>query len=84
MAEKENKKTGDLLKQLAIISDLIEKLIIKTNENNLILSLDDDEFKKTITYFVNKDNNIKIDKIKNQFVINIGEVNITFLNKNNV
>ena len=40
-------KKGDLLNQLAIISDLIEKVNLNVTNSTIVLELSDDEYIKT-------------------------------------
>lgn len=82
MAEK--KKKGDLLNQLAIITDLIENANLEKIQADLIFSLDDKTFNDSVEYFSKKDKKITKETIKDNFTISIGEVNIIFLNKNSV
>jgi hypothetical protein len=75
-------KKGDLLNQMAIISDLLEKVNINIDSRTIILTLPEDEFIKVFEYIQKKQN--KIEKTpKDTFTINIGDVNI-FFNMSNV
>jgi Ribonuclease G/E len=75
-------KKGELLNQLAIISDLLEKVNTELDSRTIILSLPEDEFKKNFEYIQKKQNNIE--KLpKDSFTITIGKVDILF-NKSNV
>jgi hypothetical protein len=74
-------KKGDLLNQLAIISDLLEKLNAETETRTIILELSEQEFIKTFNTIQNKYGR-KMDKPQNTFTINIGNVDIIF-NTNN-
>lgn len=75
-------KKGELLNQLAIISDLIERANIQTESSTIIFGLSNDEFNKVFD-IVQKKYNRKMDKPKDTFKITIGFVDIIF-NTNNV
>lgn len=74
-------KKGDIINQIAIISDLIEKMNLEKISNTLIFDLNEDIFLETFNY-VNKKHNNKMTKPEKAFTIKIGEVDIIF-NKNN-
>jgi hypothetical protein len=75
-------KKGELLNQLAIISDLIEKVNADIKSSTIIFNLSQEEFYR-IFNLVEKKLNRKTDKPKDTFKINIGMVEIIF-NMNNV
>jgi hypothetical protein len=75
-------RKGDLLNQLAIISDLIEKLSVQTVSNSIVLELSDEEFKYSFD-FIQKKYGRKMDKPDGSFSITIGFVDIVF-NKSSV
>lgn len=75
-------KKGELLNQLAIISDLIEKLNTETESRTIILEMNEEEFLKTFQTIQSKYGR-KMDKPKDTFSIAIGTVDIVF-NMNNV
>ena len=75
-------KKGELLNQLAIISDLIEKLNTETESRTIVLEMNEDEFLKTFQTIQNKFGR-KMDKPKDTFSISIGLVDIVF-NMSNV
>lgn len=75
-------KKGDLLNQLAIISDLLEKINAETETQTIILELSEQEFMKTFET-IQKKYGRKMNKPENTFTINIGKVDIIF-NTNNV
>jgi len=75
-------RKGDLLNQLAIISDLIEKLAIKTESNSIVLELSEDEFNYSFDH-IQKKYGRKMDKPDDSFSITIGCVDIVF-NKSSV
>lgn len=73
-------KKGELINQLAIISDLIEKMNLDVKSSMLVIDLDDDKFLQTFEYITKKQNN-RMTKPGKTFTIKIGEVDIIF-NKN--
>jgi len=75
-------KKGDLLNQLAIISDLIEKANMESNSATIVLELSKIEFDKTFD-LIQKKYGKSIDLPSNTFSITIGAVDIVF-NTNNV
>jgi hypothetical protein len=74
-------KKGDLLNQLAIISDLLEKLNAETETRTIILELSEQDFIKTFET-IQKKYGRKMDKPQNTFTINIGTVDIIFNTSN--
>jgi len=75
-------KKGDLLNQLAIISDLCEKMNSDTISRTLIFEMNESEFLKTFD-LMQKKYGRKMDKPKDSFTITIGTVDIVF-NMSNV
>jgi hypothetical protein len=75
-------KKGEILNQLAIISDLLEKINLETSSTTLVIELSNVEFDKTFE-IIKKKYNRKIDNPLNTFTITIGNVDIVF-NTNNV
>jgi hypothetical protein len=75
-------KKGDLLNQLAIIVDLIEKINIEPNNKRLIFNLNDNDFIEVYNYFEKKYSK-RTEKLKDTFTIIIESVEIIF-NRNNV
>jgi len=75
-------RKGDLLNQLAIISDLIEKVTVKTESSTLVLELSNDEFNYSFEH-IQKKYGRKMDKPNDSFSITIGFVDIVF-NKSSV
>lgn len=74
-------KKGELLNQLAIITDLIEKANINTKSQTLILELDEETFISTFNKIQERYGR-KMDKPTGTFSIKIGQVEIVF-NTNN-
>lgn len=77
---KEN--NGDILNQLALISDLIEKLNLNTISKTLMFTLDKNEFLSMFTLIENKYGK-KTTQPTDTFEMTIGFVTIIF-NKSNV
>lgn len=75
-------KKGDLLNQLAIISDLIEKANMYPLSSDVIFNLDEDEYRKVFQYFNSKYSSKRF-KVGSTFTIKLGEVNFIF-NKSSV
>lgn len=74
-------KKGDLLNQLALITDLIEKANVNTKSSTIIFEVSKVEFEK-IFDSIQKKNGKKIDNISNSFTINMGIVDIIFNTSN--
>jgi hypothetical protein len=75
-------KKGELLNQLAIISDLLEKVNAETESTTIVLEMTDENFLKSFDT-IQKKYGRKMDKPESTFTINIGMVDIVF-NKSNV
>ena len=75
-------KKGDLVNQLAIISDLLEKANIESKSININFELDNSRFLSVLDTLQIKNGNI-IDKAIDTITVTIGVVDITF-NKSNV
>lgn len=74
-------KKGDLLNQLAIISDLVEKINLQTDTSTLVLELPELEFYKVYDYVCKKQNR-RISSPGKSFTIKLGVLDIVF-NKSN-
>ena len=70
-------KKGDLLNQLAIISDLLEKLNANTESKTIVLNLKEEEFLNAFNV-IQKKYGRRIEKPETTFSISIGEVHIVF------
>lgn len=75
-------KKGDLLNQLAIISDLIEKVNAETKSSTIVFELSQMEYDNVFDV-VQKKYGTRMEKPKSSFSITIGMVDIVF-NTNNV
>lgn len=70
-------KKGELLNQLAVISDLIENLGVDTKSQTLIFELSKVEFEKSFD-LIQKKYGRKMETPKDSFTITIGMVDIIF------
>lgn len=70
-------KKGELLNQLAIISDLIEKVNLTATSQKLVFNLSDEEFDKTFET-IQKKYGRRMERPKSSFNITIGLVDIIF------
>jgi hypothetical protein len=75
-------KKGDLLNQLAIISDLLEKVNAETKSTTIVIELSNMEF-DNVFQVMQKKQGRRSETPKDTFTINIGTVDIVF-NTNNV
>lgn len=74
-------KKGDILNQLAIISDLLEKINAETKSTTIVLELSNQEFLKAFDT-VQKKYGMKMEKPKDTFNIRIGLIDIVFNTSN--
>ena len=74
-------KKGDLLNQLAIISDLLEKINLETKSTTISIDLDKNVFDETFNS-VQKKYGKKLSEVNNSFTITIGFVDIIFSTNN--
>jgi hypothetical protein len=75
-------KRGDLLNQLAIITDLVEKINANVKSSTLVFEVSKVEFERIFQLVENKYGK-RSEVPKNTFNLTIGEVDIIF-NTNNV
>lgn len=75
-------KKGDLFNQLAIITDLLQKVNIDSTSQTILLELPEEEFYR-IYRMVRSKVREAFDEPKETFNVKIGNVNIIF-NKNSV
>jgi hypothetical protein len=69
-------KKGDLLNQLALISDLIEKMNLTTTSSTLVFELDEKTYKETFGYITAK--YTRKPKLTKSFTIKMSDVDIVF------
>lgn len=70
-------KKGDLINQLAIIADLMEKANIEGKTNTLLIELNQKEFVETFIY-VNRKHGGSMKTPTDRFTIKIGVLDIVF------
>jgi hypothetical protein len=78
----EKEKKGELLNQLALISDLIENLNADIKSNTIIFEVSKVEFDR-ILEVIEKKYNKRGQKVKNSFTLSIGKVDV-IINTSNV
>ena len=74
-------KKGDLLNQLALIADLLEKINADVKSNTVIMEVSKVEFERVFDFFQKKYNK-RPQKVKNSFTISIGNVDVVFNTSN--
>ncbi len=74
-------KKGDLLNQLALISDFIENLNADIKSNTIIFEVSKVEFER-ILEVIEKKYNRRGQKVKNSFTISIGKIDVIFNTSN--
>lgn len=75
-------KKGEILNQLAIIADLLEKINLESQNKKLVIQLDKKEFDRIYTLVMSKKRD-RTKMVKDTFSLSIGDVEIIF-NTNNV
>lgn len=70
-------KKGDFFNQIAIISDLLEKINLESETRTVIFELNESEFNR-VYKLINEKTKKNITTVKNKFSIVIGEVNVIF------
>jgi CRP-like cAMP-binding protein len=74
-------KKGDILNQLAIISDLLEKFNVRVESKTIVFELSKVEFEKVLDY-IQKKYGKRMEAPDGKFNISIGEVEIVFNTSN--
>lgn len=77
------KKKGDILNQLAIISDLLENVNIEAKNSSVLIEVDEKEFDRVKEYLSEKQTVDENENEDNVFAIIIGEIDFVF-SKNSV
>ena len=77
-----SEKKGDILNQLAIISDLLEKINIEVKNTSVLLEVTDEEFDRVRKYISIKQK-VDLEDDESVFSIVIGEIDFVF-SKNSV
>ena len=75
------KKKGNFFNQIAIISDLLEKINLESESRTVIFELKEDEFNRIFNLNVEKTKQ-KISPVTNKFSIKIGDVDVVFSKSN--
>ena len=70
-------KKGEILNQLAIIADLLEKMNLESQAKTLIIQLEKNEFERIYNLITIKKNG-KTKMVKDTFSMSIGDVEIVF------
>jgi len=71
-------KKGEILNQLAIISDLLENANLETKEKTVIFLLEQPEFDRIFDKIVKKTKLLTPDMLKTTFSMKIGEIDFVF------
>jgi hypothetical protein len=74
-------KKGEVLNQLAIISDLLENVNVNTLSSTVILELNSQEF-ENVYLLIQKKYGSKMERPKDKFTITIGMVDFVFSKSN--
>jgi hypothetical protein len=74
-------KKGNFFNQIAIISDLLEKINLESESRTVIFELKEDEFNRIFNLNVEKTKQ-KISPVTNKFSIKIGDVDVVFSKSN--
>jgi len=72
-------KKGDILNQIAIISDLLEKMNLEsTRETTVLINLDTKEYNRILKTIKEK-TKAKMDTDDNRFIVHIGLISFIFI-----
>lgn len=74
-------KKGELLNQLALISDLIENLNADIKSNTIVFEVSKVEFERILD-MIEKKYNRRSQKVKNSFTLSIGKIDVVFNTSN--
>ena len=77
-----SEKKGDILNQLAIISDLLEKVNIEAKNTSVLLEVSDDEFDR-IRNYISVKQKVDLEEDESVFSILMGDIDFVF-SKNSV
>ena len=75
-------KQGEILNQLAIISDLLDKMNLETESKTIVIEVNKEEFVRLYDIIVEKKRGIR-EPIKDKFTMTIDNVDIVFVMSNN-
>ena len=77
-------KKGNIFTQMAVISDLFEKVNMESENTEVIFMVSNDEFERLFKV-ITKKANVQLNKVEDTFSVKIGVVKYVFrLNKSNV
>ena len=77
-------KKGNIFTQMAVMSDLFEKVNMESEDTSVIFMVSEDEFGRLFD-IITKKANVQLNKVDDTFSVKIGEVEYVFsLNKSNV
>lgn len=77
-------KKGEILTQMALISDLFERANMEPKDTSVIITVTEDEFGRLFN-LITKKANLDLNKAEDRFSVKIGIVDYVFtLNKSNV
>jgi hypothetical protein len=77
-------KKGEILTQMALISDLFERANMESKDTRVIIMVTEDEFDRLFN-LITKKANLTLNKAEDRFEVKIGVVEYVFtLNKSNV
>jgi len=77
-------KKGEILTQMALISDLFERANMVSKNTSVIIMVTEDEFDRLFNLIIKKAN-LNLNKAEDRFSVKIGVVEYVFtLNKSNV
>jgi len=76
-------KKGNIFTQMAVISDLFEKINMSTDNTSVVFMVNENEFDRLFD-IITKKANLKLNKVDDSFSVKIGVVEYVFtLNKSN-
>lgn len=76
-------KKGNLLTQMALISDLFEKMNMESDDTSVVYMIKEKEFDRLFN-LITKKANLNLNKVDDSFSVKIGVVEYVFkLNKSN-
>lgn len=76
-------KRGNILSQMALISDLFEKANMISEDTSVVFMVNEDEFERLFN-LITKKANLKLNKVDDSFSVKIGVVEYVYtLNKSN-
>ena len=76
-------KKGEILNQLAIISDLLENINMESDSKSVLFILKEKEFEDMFKKITKKVKSYNANEVEEKFSIKIGEIDFVF-NKSNV